>query len=154
VWERRYRRINERERHLAENGFRIVELFLNISKEAQLERFLARIDEPGKNWRFCAGDVAERAHWGVYQAAFSDMLSATSTEWAPWCVIHGDRKRFARVAAAAVIVDALADIGPRYPVLDEAARAELLACRARVFAERPADNAAGKAGRRGEKRAS
>ncbi len=137
VWERRYREINDWERHLAENGFRIVKLFLNISKEEQRQRFLARIDEPEKNWKFSAGDVKEREHWDAYQAAFSDMLSETSTEWAPWYVIPGDRKWFARVAAAAVIVDALADIDPRYPVLDDAARAELLECRALLEADAP-----------------
>ena len=139
VWERRYREINDWERHLTENGFRIVKLFLNISKEEQRQRFLTRIDEPEKNWKFSAGDVQEREHWDAYQAAFSDMLSETSTEWAPWYVIPGDRKWFARVAAAAVIVDALADIDPRYPVLDDAARAELLECRALLEAEAPDD---------------
>ena len=135
VWERRYRAINDWERHLTENGFRIVKLFLNISKEEQRQRFLARIDEPEKNWKFSAGDVKEREHWDAYQAAFSEMLAETSTEWAPWHVIPGDRKWFARVAAAAVIVDALADIDPRYPVLDAAAHAELRECRALLEAE-------------------
>jgi len=135
VWERRYRAINDWERHLSESGFRIVKLFLNISKEEQRQRFLARIDEPEKNWKFSAGDVKEREHWGQYEAAFSGMLSETSTAWAPWYVIPGDRKWFARVAAAAVIVDALAEIDPGYPALDDAARAELLECRAQLEAE-------------------
>jgi PPK2 family polyphosphate:nucleotide phosphotransferase len=137
VWERRYRAINDWERHLTENGFRIVKLFLNISKEEQRQRFLARIDEPEKNWKFSAGDVKERDHWDDYQAAFGDMLSETSTEWAPWYVIPGDRKWFARVAASAVIVNALAEIDPRYPELADAARAELLECRALLEAEAP-----------------
>ena len=137
VWERRYRAINDWERHLTDNGFRIVKLFLNISKEEQRKRFLARIDEPEKNWKFSAGDVKEREHWDDYQAAFSDMLSETSTSWAPWYVIPGDRKWFARVAASAVIINALAEIDPRYPELDDAARAGLLECRARLEGEAP-----------------
>lgn len=137
IWERRYRAINDWERHLVENGFRIVKLFLNISKEEQRQRFIARIDEPDKNWKFSAGDVKERERWDEYQEAFSDMLSHTSTEWAPWFVIPGDRKWFARVAASAVIVDALIEIDPRYPVVADAERAALLDARAQLEAEEP-----------------
>ncbi len=135
IWERRYRAINEWERHLVENGFRVAKLFLNISKEEQRQRFVARIDEPDKNWKFSAGDVEERERWDDYLAAFSAMLAHTSTEWAPWHVIPGDRKWFARVAASAVIVDALAAIDPRYPEVEEADRAALLEARARLEAE-------------------
>ena len=135
IWERRYRAINDWERHLVENGFRIVKLFLNISKEEQRQRFIARIDEPDKNWKFSAGDVKERERWDDYQEAFSEMLSHTSTEWAPWYVIPGDRKWFARVAAAAVIVDALVAIDPQYPEVDDAERAALLEARAGLEAE-------------------
>jgi PPK2 family polyphosphate:nucleotide phosphotransferase len=124
VWERRYRQINDWERFLVENGFPIVKLFLNLSKEEQRLRFLRRIDYPKKNWKFNANDVRERAHWDEYQTAFSQMLSATSTEHAPWWVIPADHKWFMRVAVAGVIVSTLADIDPEYPtVSDEAKRA-------------------------------
>jgi len=139
LWDRRYRAINDWERHLAENGFRIVKLFLNISKEEQRQRFIARIDEPDKNWKFSAGDVKERERWDDYQAAFSDMLSHTSTEWAPWYVIPGDRKWFARIAASAVIVSALVGIDPQYPEVDDVERQALLEARAGLEAEAPRD---------------
>jgi PPK2 family polyphosphate:nucleotide phosphotransferase len=137
TWDRRYRAINDWEHHLADNGFRIVKLFLNISKEEQRQRFLARIDEPEKNWKFAAGDVKERQYWDDYQAAFSDMLSETSTEWAPWYVVPGDHKWFARLAASAVIVNALVEIDPRYPEVGDAERAALLEARAGLEAEAP-----------------
>ena len=121
VWKRRYRQINDWERFLVENGFPVVKLFLNLSKEEQ-RRFLRRIDYPEKNWKFNANDVKERAHWDDYQPAFSQMLSATSTEWAPWYVIPADHKWFLRVAVAAVIVNTLAQIDPQYPTVGDAAR--------------------------------
>jgi PPK2 family polyphosphate:nucleotide phosphotransferase len=135
VWERRYRQINDWERFLVENGFPIVKLFLNVSKEEQRRRFLRRIDHPDKNWKFSASDVEERAHWDEYQAAFSAMLSSTSTEHAPWHVIPADHKWFMRVAVAAVIVDALARIDPQYPTVSEEAGQALLASKAELEAE-------------------
>ena len=91
VWERRYREINDWERYLADNGFKLVKLFLNLSKEEQRTRFFKRLDLPEKNWKFSAADVRERQRWDDYQKAFSQMLSATSTSWAPWYVIPADR---------------------------------------------------------------
>ncbi len=135
VWKRRYREINEWEHYLVENGVKVVKLFLNLSKQEQRERFLARIDEPQKNWKFSAADVRERAFWEDYQAAFSDMLTHTSTSWAPWHVIPADRKWFARVAAAGVIIEALADIDPRFPEVSEEDRAALQEERAMLVAE-------------------
>jgi PPK2 family polyphosphate:nucleotide phosphotransferase len=137
-WARRYRDINNWERYLVDNGFRIVKLFLNLSKEEQRIRFLRRVDLPEKNWKFSAGDAQERRYWDDYQTVFSQMLSHTSTKWAPWYVIPADRKWFARIAAAAVIVKALDDIDPAYPVLDEAARRDLLATKAKLEEEAPA----------------
>ncbi len=142
IWQRRYRAINGWERHLVENGFRIVKLFLTISKEEQRQRFLDRIDEPDKNWKFSAGDVKERGRWDDYQAAFSAMLANTSTEWAPWHVIPGDRKWFARIAASAVIVSALADIDPQYPLVDDEARRALRDARVALAAEAAGDGVA------------
>ena len=100
-------------------------MFLNLSKEEQRTRFLKRLDLPEKNWKFSANDAKERVLWNDYQKAFSEMLSHTSTEWAPWYVIPADRKWFARVAAAAVIANALIEINPQYPALGDEALREL-----------------------------
>jgi PPK2 family polyphosphate:nucleotide phosphotransferase len=137
VWERRYRQINDWERFLVENGFPVVKLFLNLSKEEQRRRFLRRIERTEKNWKFKAHDVKERAHWDDYQAAFSEMLSATSTEHAPWYVIPADYKWFVRVAVAAVIVNTLYEIDPQYPTVDEEAKRALVASKAELEAEGP-----------------
>jgi PPK2 family polyphosphate:nucleotide phosphotransferase len=137
VWERRYREINDWERYLTDNGFKVVKLFLNLSKEEQRTRFLKRIDLPEKNWKFSAADVAERGRWDDYQKAFSEMLSATSTRWAPWYVIPADRKWFARICAAAVIVHTLVEIDPRYPVVSEDRRRQLQAVKLELEAEAP-----------------
>lgn len=135
IWQRRYGEINEWERYLDVNGVRIVKLFLHISKEEQRKRFLRRIDRPEKNWKFAASDVRERAYWNDYQRAFSQMLSHTSTSWAPWYVIPADHKWFARLAVSAVIVDVLAELDLQYPQVDDAVRRELLAARAQLEAE-------------------
>jgi PPK2 family polyphosphate:nucleotide phosphotransferase len=137
VWARRYREINEWERYLTDNGFRIVKLFLNLSKEEQRRRFLRRIDIPDHNWKFSLGDVREREHWDGYRVAFSAMLSNTSTEWAPWYVIPADRKWLERIAAAAVLVNALMEIDPHYPTVGEQQRRELLEGKAALEAEAP-----------------
>lgn len=137
VWRRRYREINEWERYLTENGFKIVKLFLNLSNEEQRTRFLRRIDLPDHNWKFSAGDVAERRHWDSYQAAFSDMLSHTSTRWAPWYVVPADRKWFARIGAAAVLVHALMEIDPCFPNVTKDRRDELGTIRDSLLSEAP-----------------
>jgi PPK2 family polyphosphate:nucleotide phosphotransferase len=125
IWKRRFREINDWEHYLSDQGFRIVKLFLNLSKEEQRRRFLSRIDEPEKNWKFSANDAKERAYWDDYQKAFSDVLSNTSTPWAPWYVIPADDKPFARVAAAGVLANALIEIDPRYPKVSPEAKAAL-----------------------------
>jgi PPK2 family polyphosphate:nucleotide phosphotransferase len=137
VWKRRCREINEWEHHLCENGYRVVKILLNVSKEEQRRRFLSRIDTPTKNWKFSAADVREREFWDEYQRAFSEMLSNTSTEWAPWYVIPADWKWFSRIAAAAVIVDSLISIDPRYPVMDAEACAALEDAKRKLEAEGP-----------------
>ena len=115
MWKRRYQEINDWERYLSDNGFRIVKLFLNVSKEEQRTRFLRRIDLPDHNWKFSTADVRERERWDDYQQAFSEVLSHTSTEWAPWYVIPADRKWFGRIGAGAVLAHALMDIDPASP---------------------------------------
>ena len=134
---RRYRQINDWERYLSENGFRIVKLFLNLSKEEQRIRFLRRLDLPDHNWKFSAADVAERERWNDYQGAFSEMLSHTSTEWAPWYVIPADRKWFARIGAGAVLVNTLMEIDPRFPRVTKERREALLEVKHSLEAQAP-----------------
>jgi PPK2 family polyphosphate:nucleotide phosphotransferase len=138
TWRRRYREINDWERYLHENGFRTVKIFLNLSKEEQRARFLKRIDVPERNWKFSASDVRERAWWDDYQLAFSRMLSATSTRWAPWYVVPADHKWYARICAAAVLAHTLIDIDPQYPDVGEKARHELGLVKQDLEAEAPA----------------
>jgi PPK2 family polyphosphate:nucleotide phosphotransferase len=137
VFKRRYKEINDWERYLTENGIRIVKLFLNLSKEEQRTRFLRRIDLPDHNWKFSAADVREREFWDDYQKAFSEMLSHTSTEWAPWYVIPADRKWFGRIGAGAAIVNALMEIDPRFPVVTDEQRQNLLEIKEMLEAQAP-----------------
>jgi PPK2 family polyphosphate:nucleotide phosphotransferase len=142
IWARRYREINDWERYLTDNGFRIVKLFLNLSKEEQRTRFLKRLDLPDKNWKFSSHDLAERERWDDYQKAFSEMLTHTSTEWAPWYVIPADRKWFARIASAVVLANALIEIDPQYPKVSPAARKDLAKVREVLVAQAPKGAAA------------
>jgi len=137
VWKKRYRDINDWERYLTDQGFTIVKLLLNLSKEEQRIRFLRRIDLPDHNWKFSAADVKERAYWDAYQKAFSEMLSNTSTEWAPWYVIPADHKWFARICASAVIANALIKIDPRYPKVAPEAFEALMDTKVKLEAEAP-----------------
>jgi PPK2 family polyphosphate:nucleotide phosphotransferase len=137
IWKRRFREVNDWERHLTDSGYRIVKIFLNLSKEEQRLRFLARIDEPDKNWKFSAADARERRFWDDYQKAYSEVLSNTSTEWAPWYVVPADDKPLARVAAAGIIANALIEIDPQYPTVSQEARDALQAARTELEAEGP-----------------
>ena len=137
VWRRRYREINDWERYLTENGIRVVKLFLNVSKEEQRMRLLRRIDLPDHNWKFSSADVAEREHWDEYQRAFSEVLSNTSTEWAPWYVIPADRKWFGRIGVGAVLVHTLMEINPRYPAVSKRQRQALLEAKEALEAQAP-----------------
>jgi PPK2 family polyphosphate:nucleotide phosphotransferase len=135
VWEQRYRDINNWERTLTDSGIRVVKVMLNLSKREQAKRFLQRIDDPKKNWKFSPSDPAERRYWDDYQDAFTNLLSRTSTKWAPWYVVPADRKWFTRLATAAVLVQALADIDPHYPKPDPQIRKEMLQARAALRKE-------------------
>ena len=137
VWKRRYREINDWERYLTDNGFRIVKLFLNVSREEQRRRFLRRIDLPDHNWKLSARDVQEREHWDAYQKTISDVLSNTSTDSAPWYVIPADRKWFMRIAAGAVLINALMEIDPRFPKVSSEQRRELAKVKEQLEAEAP-----------------
>src|SRR4029077_19630176 len=135
VWGRRYREINDWERYLVGNGIHVVKIMLGVSKQEQARRFLKRIDQPAKNWKFSASDVRERRYWDDYQRAFDGMLSQTSTPWAPWYVVPADHKWFSRLATAAVLVMALRTINPRYPSVSAADRALMAQARADLVAE-------------------
>jgi PPK2 family polyphosphate:nucleotide phosphotransferase len=135
LWKRRYREINQWERYLADNGIKLVKLFLNLSKAEQRRRFLRRIDRTEKNWKFSASDVRERQYWDDYQHAYSEMLTHTSTDWAPWYVLPADHKWLTRICAASVIAQTLIEIDPQYPVPDLGEREELARARAELEAE-------------------
>jgi PPK2 family polyphosphate:nucleotide phosphotransferase len=142
VWRARFDEINEWEHGIVDQGVRIVKLLLNISNEEQRVRFLRRCDLPEKHWKFSASDIQEREHWDEYQHVFSEMLSQTSTEWAPWYVIPADHKWFARLAAASVLVETLTQIDPQIPKVDSEAREALAAARAELEAQAPDDEPA------------
>jgi PPK2 family polyphosphate:nucleotide phosphotransferase len=132
IWNERFQDIRAFERHLARSGILVLKFFLHVSKEEQRRRLLARLDEPGKEWKFSAADLAERALWDDYMTAFEEAISATSTSWAPWYVIPADHKPLMRALAAAVIVEAVNSLDLRVPEptaeqheANERARAEL-----------------------------
>jgi PPK2 family polyphosphate:nucleotide phosphotransferase len=129
IWDDRYQDIRCFERYLSRNGVVIRKFFLHVSKAEQKRRFLARLDEPEKNWKFSPSDVAERRHWKGYQRAYEDAIRATATEDAPWYVIPADHKWFTRLAVAAAVVDTLAELELHYPVVDAAKRKALQAAR-------------------------
>jgi len=137
IWQRRFTEINDWERYLTGNGISVLKLFLNLSKDEQRARFLKRIDLPEKNWKFSAADAREREYWDDYQDAFSQMLSATSTSWAPWYVIPADRKWFARLCAGAVLAHTLIELDPRYPEVSEQARQQLQRARRELEGQPP-----------------
>lgn len=125
IWEERYRSIVDMEAHLHLNGTRIVKFFLHLSKTEQKKRFLARIDDPDKNWKFSMADVEERKHWKEYMESYEDCLNATSTHQAPWHVVPADDKANARLIVAQVILDALEDLKMDYPKTTAKRRREL-----------------------------
>jgi PPK2 family polyphosphate:nucleotide phosphotransferase len=119
VWRPRYEQINAFEAHLAANGTRIVKLFLHISREEQRERFLARIADPEKQWKWSSGDLDARAKWDDFQAAYTDVLAQCSTDVAPWYVIPADRKWYRDLAAAEILVKTAAEMDPQWPAGEE-----------------------------------
>jgi PPK2 family polyphosphate:nucleotide phosphotransferase len=125
IWKERYEDIGAFERYLSRNGTVIRKFFLNVSKEEQRQRFLARLDQPEKNWKFAAADVEERQHWDEYMKAYEKMIEATTSEEAPWFVIPADHKWFTRLAVADVIVESLEGLDLHFPEVSEAQRQEL-----------------------------
>lgn len=135
LWEQRFESIRDHEKHLARNGTVIVKFWLNVSKDEQRERFLARIDEPEKNWKFNSGDVAERGHWREYMQAYEDALNATSRPHAPWYAIPADSKSYMRMTVAEIVVATLRKMKLEYPVISDAEKARFDEMRQRLKAE-------------------
>jgi PPK2 family polyphosphate:nucleotide phosphotransferase len=129
LWEDRYRSINDLERHLHQNSTHTVKIFLHLSKEEQRKRFLERIDEPDKNWKFSVADIHERKFWDKYHEAYEDCLRATSTDHSPWYVVPADDKDNARLIVSAIVAEALTDLKMTFPETTPKRRAELKSIR-------------------------
>ncbi|MGB6510743.1 MAG: ADP-polyphosphate phosphotransferase [Xanthobacteraceae bacterium] len=129
VWQNRYRSIVDLEKHLHDNGTRIIKFYLHLSKEEQRRRFLARIDEPEKNWKFSLADIAERKFWKQYMKAFEECLSATSTHHTPWYVVPADDKENARLIVSQIVLDRFEALKMTYPKTSAKRRTELLSIR-------------------------
>ena len=123
IWQERYESIRDMEKHLARNGTVVLKFWLNVSKEEQRQRFLARLDEPEKNWKFSAGDVVERGHWDEYMDAYEKALNETSRPWAPWYAIPADDKPFLRLTVARIIRQTMQSLALEYPKVDEKEKA-------------------------------
>jgi PPK2 family polyphosphate:nucleotide phosphotransferase len=136
LWQLRYREINEFERAISGQNVVFLKFFLNVSREEQKKRFLKRLDDPEKNWKFSAADVRERAFWDDYQRAYEDMLSATSTPHAPWHIIPADKKWFTRACVADIISSRIESLGLAYPKLGEKALATLAEARRELESEK------------------
>jgi PPK2 family polyphosphate:nucleotide phosphotransferase len=137
-WNKRFTQIRNWEDHLAANGTHVLKFFLHVSKDEQKKRFLARIDEPEKNWKFSANDAKERAHWDDYMNAYAEAMSATSTKEAPWYIIPADKKWFTRLAVSEVIVERLKSLNLHYPIVTEKHKAELAEAKEMLESEPPA----------------
>jgi PPK2 family polyphosphate:nucleotide phosphotransferase len=135
-WEKRYKQINRFEKNLSENGTLILKFFLHVSKDEQKNRFLERIDNPAKNWKFSPADAKERLHWDEYQTAYEEMLSATSTSYAPWHVLPADDKWFTRLCLGAVVLFEFEKLKLKYPKVSEAQLAELQKAKEALLAEK------------------
>jgi polyphosphate kinase 2 (PPK2 family) len=127
VWKERYDSIRDHEKHLARSGTVVLKFWLNVSKDEQRRRFLARLDEPEKNWKFEGGDVSERGYWKDYMRAYEDALNATSRAHAPWYAIPADSKAFMRATVADIVVRTLKSLKLHYPVLDAAEKRKFAA---------------------------
>ncbi len=137
LWRRRFREINDWERYLGDNDIRVLKVCLNLSKEEQRVRFLRRLDLPDHNWKFSASDVNERRYWDDYQHAYSEVLSHTSTSWAPWYVVPADHKWFERLCVSAVLLEALTELDPQFPSVPAEQRHQEEKAKAASLAEAP-----------------
>jgi PPK2 family polyphosphate:nucleotide phosphotransferase len=135
LWKQRFEEINNWEKYLVHQGTEIVKIYLNVSKEEQRQQQLERIDTPEKNWKFNAGDIEERKYWDQYMQAYDDIFENTSTPWAPWYIVPADRRWFTRLALAAVIVEKLKAMDPKFPKVDEKNRPQMLEARTSLMTE-------------------
>lgn len=135
VWRARYDDINNFEKHLTQNGTVILKFFLNVSKDEQRKRFLARLDDPSKHWKFSDADLKERGFWDDYMSSYEDCLAATSTEWAPWHVIPADYKWVSRAMVAYVVSRAIQSLDMKYPEVPPAKREQIAAAKSQLEAE-------------------
>ncbi len=139
-WKARYESIRSFEKHASNNGTVIIKFFLNVSKEEQKERFLERIDDPMKHWKFSSADIDERAKWNDYMNAYEKAIAETSAEHAPWYIIPADKKWFTRIAVSSIIIDTLKSIKLDSPELTKEEKAKLEVCRKRLMEEGPVSN--------------
>ena len=135
IWRDRFEDISAMERYVARNGTVILKFFLNVSREEQRERFLERLEDPAKNWKFSLADIGERKLWDKYQAAYQDVIRHTSTKHAPWHIVPADHKWFARVVIGSAIVAALDKLDLHFPAVDQADRGEFKQVREALLAE-------------------
>ncbi len=129
IWKERFESIRDFEKHISRNGTVVRKFFLNVSKKEQKKRFLGRLADPAKNWKFAARDVAERAHWGEYMEAYEEMVVETATPDAPWHVIPADNKWYTRLAVAAAVVETLESLAPEFPKVDASRQQEIEAAK-------------------------
>jgi PPK2 family polyphosphate:nucleotide phosphotransferase len=137
IWQERFEDIHGFERHMARNGTVIRKFFLHLSRKEQKRRFLARLDEPEKNWKFSAADIHERAYWDDYQKAYEEMIQNTASEHAPWYVVPADNKWFTRLAISAAIAETLEGLDLSYPEVDASRQKELAAARQLLLKKQP-----------------
>jgi PPK2 family polyphosphate:nucleotide phosphotransferase len=135
LWERRYDDINRFERHLTRNGTLVLKFFLHVGKGEQKRRFLDRLNDPEKHWKFSEADVAERGFWSDYQAAFEDMVNSTSTKWAPWYVIPSNHKHIQRALVAEILTKSIEGLGLKPPEVTEERRKRLMAIKKQLERE-------------------
>ena len=135
IWEKRFEQINNAEKYLYENGTRIIKFFLHVSKKEQAERFLERIDDPSKNWKFSAGDLEERKYWDDYMKCYEEAIAATSTKAAPWYIIPADKKWFARLAISEVIIETMKKLDMEYPEVSDEQKNNLEKCKSQLLNE-------------------
>ena len=135
IWKERYESIADFEKHLARNGTMLIKIFLNVSRKEQEKRFLERLDQPEKNWKFSAADVKERRFWKDYMSAYEEAIRAPATPWAPWYVVPADNKWFSRLVVAATIISGMQKLAPAYPEVGPDQSRELKKARAELEAE-------------------
>jgi PPK2 family polyphosphate:nucleotide phosphotransferase len=135
IWKERFEQINNFEKYLVQNGILVLKFFLNVSKNEQKRRFLERIDNPDKNWKFALSDLEERSRWNDYQKAYEDVFNNTSTTYAPWYILPADNKWFTRIVLSDIIVDTLEKLKLRYPAVTAEQRERLLAARETLMSE-------------------